>query len=62
MLPVARRILQKQPLILTALDYETAAECIERLPPQGLSLTIGFNDPEIPTEYQRWIERHLGKS
>ena len=58
MLPAARRILEKKPLILCALDVETADKCIEELPPAGLCVTIGNSGPDIPEALVRWIERH----
>jgi hypothetical protein len=58
MLPALRRILQKKPLLLCALDVETADKCIEELPPAGLCVTIGNSLPDIPEAFVRWIERH----
>jgi len=57
-LPVVRRILETKPLVLAALDLETADRCIAELPPAGLCVTLGINDDEIPAEIVRWLERN----
>ena len=56
MLAAARRILAKKPLLLVPLDIETAEICLETLPPEGLCVMLGLNDPEIPARYARWLE------
>lgn len=55
-LPAAARVLQSKPLLLVALDVETAETCLAELPSAGLCLTIGWNGYEIPAEYAQWIE------
>jgi hypothetical protein len=56
MLSVARRILEYKPLLLVALDIQTAEICLQELPARGLCVMIGFNDPEIPGEYAAWVQ------
>ena len=58
-LPAARRILEKKPLLLVALDVPTADICLRELPAAGLCLMIGFNAPRIPEEYVRWLDTRL---
>ncbi len=56
MLPVARRILEHKPLILAALDLETAERCVAELPARGLCLTLATVDPRVPPPYAAWLE------
>lgn len=58
MLPAAQRILVRKPLLLVALDIETAEICLETLPAQGLCVMIGLNDDDIPPLYEPWLEKH----
>jgi nucleoside-triphosphatase THEP1 len=58
MLPTVRRILETKPLVLAALDLETADRCIAELPPAGLCVTLGINDDEIPAEIARWLKNN----
>ncbi|MFH1266891.1 MAG: hypothetical protein ABIK89_14270 [Planctomycetota bacterium] len=55
-LPAARRILGRKPLVLAALDCDTAERCLAELPAEGLCVTLALNDPEIPDEVDRWLE------
>ncbi len=57
-LPVARRILQSKPLLLAAMDVETAEQCLTELPRKGLCMTIALNDDQIPRHIARWLEEH----
>ena len=43
MLPVARRILERKPLILAALDLDTAERCLAELPARTL-VTLALNE------------------
>jgi hypothetical protein len=58
MLPIAKRILDEKPLLLCALDIETAERCIEELPSAGLCVMIGINDYDIPPFLNQWLERY----
>ena len=58
MLPAAKRILAQKPLLLVALDIETAEICLDTLPAQGLCVMIGMNDDDIPSLYEPWLEKH----
>lgn len=58
MLPVVRRILEKKPLVLAALDLETADRCIAELPPKGLCVALAVNGDEIPSEIAQWLEKN----
>jgi len=58
MLPIAKRILEEKPLLLCALDIETAERCINELPAAGLCVMIGINDYDIPPDYRRWLKRY----
>jgi hypothetical protein len=53
-----RRILETKPVILAALDVETAERCVNELPAVGLCVTLATNSAEIPEEYVRWITAH----
>ena len=57
-LPAVRRILDEKPLLLCALDFETAEWCLSELPGAGLCVTIGLFDYGIPREYDQWLEKH----
>jgi hypothetical protein len=57
-LSVVRRILETKPVILAALDVETAERCVNELPAVGLCVTLATNSAEIPEEYVRWITAH----
>ena len=58
MLPAAKRILAKKPLLLVALDIETAEICLDTLPARGLCVMVGLNDDDIPSFYEPWLEKH----
>jgi len=58
MLDAARRILAKKPLLLTALDLDTAELCISELPPTGLCVLVLVNDPEPSPDYDAWLAEH----
>ena len=58
MLPVARRILDRKPLILAALDLDAAERCLAELPARGLCLTLALNGPCIPPQCMAWLEEH----
>jgi hypothetical protein len=57
-LPVVRHILSEKPLLLCALDIETAEWCINELPSAGLCVTVGLFDYEIVRDYDQWLARH----
>jgi hypothetical protein len=59
MMPVVRRILDQKPLLLVALDIDTAEWCLNELPGRGLCLMVGLNDDDIGAEYERWLNRHF---
>jgi hypothetical protein len=56
--PALKRILGKKPLLLCALDIETADWCLNELPGTGLCVMIGINEYEIAPEYDQWLKRH----
>ncbi len=58
MIPLAKRILAKKPLLLAALDIDTAQRCIRELPAQGLCMTVAMNDSEIPSTFDDWLKDH----
>jgi hypothetical protein len=58
MLEQASQILAKKPLLLAALDTQTAETCLERLPPAGLAVMVAANTPEIPDELKLWLKEH----
>jgi len=60
MLEVARRVLQSKPLILAALDIESAHRCLRELPHEGLLMTVAVSGPEIPEEIIRWLKTVQG--
>lgn len=55
-LPIVKRILETKPVILAALDVETAERCVNELPAAGLCVTLATNAAEIPDASVRWIE------
>lgn len=57
-LPVARRILAQKPLLLAAMDLETADLCLDELPTAGLCLMVALNQPNMPSDHMRWLEKH----
>ncbi len=57
-LAAVRRILETKPVIVAALDVESAERCVNELPAAGLCVTLATNATEIPSEYVRWIEAH----
>jgi hypothetical protein len=57
-LPAARRILENKPLILAAMDTETAEASLNELPSEGLCVTIALNDHEVPSDIGHWLETH----
>jgi hypothetical protein len=54
-LPAARRVLDRKPLLLAALDIDTAERCVAELPHEGLCVTIATSEPEIPVEFEAWL-------
>jgi hypothetical protein len=56
--PAIKRILGKKPLLLCALDIETADWCLNELPAAGLCVMIGINEYEIAPEYDQWLKEH----
>jgi hypothetical protein len=58
MLPIAKRILEQKPLLLCALDIETAERCINELPAAGLCVMIGINDYDIPPDFRQWLKNY----
>ena len=57
MLPTARRILEKKPLLLVAPDIETAEICIRELPARGLCVQILIVPRDYDLEHEQWLER-----
>jgi hypothetical protein len=60
MLSAARRILERKPLLLVAMDRETAELCLAELPPAGLCVMVLVNEPELGREYDDWLAAHCG--
>jgi hypothetical protein len=58
MIPVARRILRRKPLLLAALDLDSARRCLEELPAAGLCILLAVSGREIPSEYCRWLQKY----
>ena len=58
MLPIARRILEKKPLLLMAPDLETAEICISELPWPGLSVQVLMISRDIERKHEQWTEIH----
>lgn len=56
-IPVVRRILEEKPLLLCALDIETAEWCLNELPSAGLCVLIGINDYDVAPEYDQWLKK-----
>jgi hypothetical protein len=56
--PAIRRILEKKPLLLCALDIQTAEWCLKELPNTGLCVMIGISDAEIAPDYEGWLKQH----
>jgi hypothetical protein len=56
----AQEILAKKPLLLAALDTQTADLCLRRLPPAGLAMLVAVNTPEIPAELKDWLRENSG--
>jgi hypothetical protein len=59
MVPVVNRILAKKPLLLVALDIDTAEWCLAELPARGLCVMVGLNDDDIAQDFDRWLKRHF---
>ena len=57
MLPVARRILESKPLLLTGFDCATADRCMAEFPSAGLCMLIALSGDEIPADVERWLAR-----
>ena len=55
MLHAARRILNAKPLLLVALDLESAQRCMKELPSTGLCILLAVSSREIPPEYCSWL-------
>jgi len=59
MLAAARRVLAVKPLLLGALDVETAERCLRELPSAGLCLMLSTNHRgPIPDEHTSWLHLH----
>lgn len=60
MLPAMKRILDHKPLILVALDFETAEQCLQELPAAGLCLMMlpDSTPGDFGREYDDWLELH----
>ncbi|NUQ62362.1 MAG: hypothetical protein HUU20_07730 [Pirellulales bacterium] len=58
MLPVARRILDRKPLVLAAPDIDTAERCLAELPARGLCLTLATSGHCIPLQAIAWLREH----
>lgn len=58
MLPLARNILQKKPLLLAVPDLDTAEICIQELPWQGLLILIMEDSYTLDEKYDEWLEAH----
>ena len=58
MIPVARRILSEKPLLLSALDVQSAEICMKELPSEGLFMTVAPYDYELTPEYTQWLQEH----
>ncbi len=58
MLDAARRTLATKPLLLTALDLDTAELCMRELPAAGLCMLVLVNDPEPSRDYDAWLAAH----
>jgi hypothetical protein len=56
MLCAARRILEKKPLLLAALDLESAERCFNELPGAGLCILLAASGDNIPPEFCVWLE------
>jgi len=56
--PAIRRILDQKPLLLCALDIQTAEWCLNELPNPGLCVMIGISDSEIALDYEQWLKQH----
>jgi hypothetical protein len=56
MLPVVRRVLRAKPVILAALDVETADRCLTQLPHEGLFLALAVSGCDVPSDVARWLE------
>jgi len=60
MLPILKRVLEHKPLILVALDFESAERCLQELSSEGLCLMI-FPDStagDFGRAYDDWLELH----
>jgi hypothetical protein len=56
MLSASRRILDKKPLLLAALDIESAERCLQELPSAGLCILLAVSGSEIPLEFCEWLK------
>jgi hypothetical protein len=54
MLPLARRILEEKPLLLTCLDCDSADRCLRELGPTGLFIAIATSGDDISPEIEAW--------
>jgi len=59
MLPLAKEILANKPLLLCALDVDTADRCIGELPAEGLCVLIAVSgEYDNAQDYAQWLNRH----
>jgi hypothetical protein len=58
MLPAARRILDRKPLLLACLDCDSAERCLRELPSAGLCVMVAINDHEVPRSLETWLREH----
>ena len=57
----ASRILARKPLLLAALDTDTADRCIERLPAAGLAVMVAMNTTEFSPGLKHWLAQQARK-
>jgi len=55
MMPLLRDILERKPLLLCALDIESADHCIRELPAAGLAVTIGLQGGDFDRVFDEWL-------
>jgi hypothetical protein len=57
-LTTLRRILERKPVVVAALDVAAAERCLAELPAAGLCVTLAVSGPDIPPEFPGWIAAH----
>jgi len=57
-LPVIRRMLDRRPVLLAALDTETADRCVRELPARGLCVMLASSSNNMPAPFIQWIGQH----